>query len=147
MNTLDVRPALRAMLSEAIGGNVPLWGSNGFPYRCGVTEAGFTTWALAPTGAIDETLQWVDAANPTPRALTVGTMMRHFCNDCPVGQRFAAQKAGTCIQRVIRNYHGGGRPPKESPSLDDSGSSSSVRQARAAYSYAAPPEGSDGRRT
>lgn len=92
------------MLAEPIGGDVPLWGSNGFPYRCGVSERDFVRWALnTSTGTVDDSLHW---------AQSVGTMLQHFCRDCPLEKKIQAIHDNQCIEPAIRSYHGGGRPPR-----------------------------------
>lgn len=93
---------LRDMLAVKVDRGA-LWGPTGFPYRCGVTEADFTLWALAP-----EEGYRVNASLRSAR--TVGTMLKRFCADCPMKQRMKATDEGTCIAPVLEEYRGGGRP-------------------------------------
>lgn len=99
---------LRAMLSESFGEGVPLWGSHGFPYRCGVTKAEFVLWALSP----DDTSPGETLNITLKGTTTVGTLLRRFCEDCPARQRRQAQAAGSCVQPVLTEYRSGGRPPE-----------------------------------
>lgn len=93
---------LRDMLSVKVNRGA-LWGPTGFPYGCGVTQADFTLWALAPEEG--------NRINTSLRsATTVGTMLKRFCADCPARVQARAQEDGTCIRPVLDSYRGGGRP-------------------------------------
>lgn len=90
---------LRTMLAQRVRRGA-LWGAHGFPYRCGVTPAEFTLWALAEDGRLNASLK---------SAGTVGTILGRFCADCPAQRR---REAGDlCVGPVLEAYKGGGRPP------------------------------------
>lgn len=82
------------MLKEKAGPAVPLYGSHGFPYRCGVTPADFAMWAISP---MQETYR-----DQSIQATTIGGVLASFCDDCAI--RSLAMKAGTCIKPVLESY-------------------------------------------
>lgn len=84
------------MLRERITGEIPLWGSHGFPYSCGVTEAEFVRWGFSPLQGYSRDI--------SIHSHTVGGVLAEFCSDCPVSQRKRAQAEGTCIQPILQRY-------------------------------------------
>lgn len=118
---------IQQMLNERHGNGVPLWGSNGFPYRCGVTEQDFTLWAFAG-----------GEMNPTLKSVTVGALLRRFCEDCPYSVRRKAEERDACIAPVLEDFRGvaGGRPP-EGPIRDDYQRGSTVPELCTRYNVSA----------
>jgi hypothetical protein len=94
---------LRDMLGQRIPDRPdPSYGTNGFPYPCGVNPDEFDRWARS---ALDDL--------PEPPKFVV-SLLKMFCESCDAGFRRDAMNNARCVGPVISRYHAprSGRPRK-----------------------------------